>query len=77
MGHMKTCRQRVNIKKDDGLPLLPICWTGKVIYNMENQVYFARLTDAPADSENGKLADRMCSGLKCIQVDLALTVGSV
>lgn len=42
-------------------PLLPVRWTVKVIYNMENQVHFARLTDAPAGSENGKLVDCMCS----------------
>lgn len=49
-------------KKHDGLPLLPMCWTVKVIYNMENQVHFTWLTDVPADSENGKLVDCMCSG---------------
>lgn len=59
---MKTCRQRVNIKNPDGLPLLPIRWTVKVIYNTGIQVRCARLTDAPADSENGKLVDCMCSG---------------
>lgn len=62
MGPTKTCRQRVNVTNHNGFPLLPICWTGKFIYNMENQVRVARLTDAPADSENGNLADCMCSG---------------